>query len=155
MSKGPASRQGYTVVEVTLIVVIVAVLASLGMVSYRAYIERIDIAKAGSDIAVISASATEFKSEWGRFPTGLAEIGKSTMLDPWGHGYRYVDHTDPTSRGSWRKDKNIVPINSDFDLYSMGKDGLSTPPLTAAPSRDDIVRANDGAFIGLASKYDP
>jgi general secretion pathway protein G len=29
------------------------------------------------------------------------------------------------------------------------------PPLTAKVSRDDIVRANDGAFVGLASEYDP
>jgi len=46
-----------------------------------------------------------------------------------------------------------VPINTDFDLYSMGPDGRSAPPLTAKHSRDDIVRANDGAFIGLASDY--
>ena len=147
--------QGFTLVEVVLAMVIVAVLVSLGIVSYRAYLERVDIARAGSDIAVISASVTEFKSEWGRFPTGLGEIGKSTMLDPWQHAYQYVDHSDLTSRGSWRKDKNIVPINSDFDLYSMGKDGSSAAPLTAAPSRDDIIRANDGAFIGLAARYDP
>jgi general secretion pathway protein G len=148
-------RRGFTLVEVVLAVVIVAILVSLGVVSYRAYLDRVDIAKAASDIAVISVSVTEFKNEWGRFPTGLAEIGKRTMLDPWGNGYQYVDHSDPTSRGQWRKDKNIVPINSDFDLYSKGKDGGSTPPLTAGPSRDDIIRANDGAFIGLASKYDP
>ena len=46
-----------------------------------------------------------------------------------------------------------MPINSDFDLYSTGPDGASVAPLTAEPSRDDIVRANDGAFIGLASEY--
>ena len=65
------------------------------------------------------------------------------MTDPWGHAYQYTSHTDGSTRGSWRKDKNIVPINSDFDLYSMGKDGTSVPPLTAQASRDDIVRAND------------
>jgi hypothetical protein len=27
-------------------------------------------------------------------------------------------------------------------------------PLTAGASRDDIIRANDGAFAGLASGYD-
>ena len=37
----------------------------------------------------------------------------------------------------------------------MGKDGASLGPLTAKESRDDIVRANDGRFIGLASEYDP
>jgi general secretion pathway protein G len=35
----------------------------------------------------------------------------------------------------------------------MGRDGASQPPLTASASRDDIVRANDGQYIGLASGY--
>ena len=147
--------RGYTLVELMLTLVIIALLASIGVVSYQAYRDRVDVAKAGSDIAVIAASVTEFRNEWGRLPTSLDEVGKTTMVDPWGHGYQYVDHTDDSSRGSWRKDKNIVPINSDFDLYSMGKDGSSVPPLTAKPSRDDIIRANDGAFIGLAATYDP
>ncbi len=48
-----------------------------------------------------------------------------------------------------------MPINSDYDLWSSGKDGASSPPLTAKPSRDDIVRANNGRFVGLASDFDP
>ena len=31
-------------------------------------------------------------------------------------------------QGKFRKDKNIVPINSDYDLYSMGPDGASGGP---------------------------
>jgi general secretion pathway protein G len=46
-----------------------------------------------------------------------------------------------------------VPINSDFDLYSMGEDGKSSPPLTAKSSRDDIVRANNGAYYGYGRDY--
>jgi general secretion pathway protein G len=46
-----------------------------------------------------------------------------------------------------------VPLNSDYDLYSSGPDGESRSPLTAAPSRDDIVRANNGGYIGLAGEY--
>lgn len=57
------------------------------------------------------------------------------------------------ANGQARKDRNLVPINSDFDLYSMGRDGQSAPPLTAKVSRDDIVRANNGGFVGLASDY--
>jgi general secretion pathway protein G len=48
-----------------------------------------------------------------------------------------------------------VPINSDYDLYSVGKDGVSSGPLTAGPSRDDVIRANDGGFFGLARDYEP
>ena len=52
-----------------------------------------------------------------------------------------------------RKDHNEHPLSTDFDLYSMGKDGKSVAPLTAKASRDDIIRARNGGFIGLASDY--
>jgi general secretion pathway protein G len=35
----------------------------------------------------------------------------------------------------------------------MGPDGRTAPPLTARYSRDDIVRANNGAFVGVAADY--
>jgi len=44
-------------------------------------------------------------------------------------------------------------LNSDFDLYSSGEDKNSKGPLSAKESRDDIIRANNGAFIGLAEDY--
>lgn len=55
--------------------------------------------------------------------------------------------------GGARKDRFLVPINSDFDLYSMGKDGQSVGPLTAQKSHDDIIRASDGGFYGLAANF--
>ena len=47
----------------------------------------------------------------------------------------------------------MVPVNSDFDLYSMGPDGDSRAPFTAKASRDDIVRASNGGFIGPVSEF--
>ncbi|MEJ2180091.1 MAG: hypothetical protein P8Y28_06530 [Gammaproteobacteria bacterium] len=57
------------------------------------------------------------------------------------------------NKGSVRKDKNLTPVNSDYDLYSAGKDGLTRLPFTAQQSQDDIVRCNNGSFIGLALDY--
>ena len=74
------------------------------------------------------------------------------LLDPWGTPYEYLN-LDGVPIGQMRKDQALVPINSDYDLYSKGPDGLSQKPLTAAPSRDDIVRGNDGSFIGVAEDY--
>jgi general secretion pathway protein G len=56
-------------------------------------------------------------------------------------------------KGKWRKDRFLVPLNSDYDLYSMGKDGCTVAPITAKASHDDILRANNGSYVGLASKY--
>jgi general secretion pathway protein G len=58
-----------------------------------------------------------------------------------------------TANGQARKDRFLVPINTDYDLYSMGPDGRSVAPLTANASRDDIIRASDGTFIGRACDF--
>jgi general secretion pathway protein G len=52
-----------------------------------------------------------------------------------------------------REDKNLHPLNSDLDLYSIGPDGKTNLPLTAKASHDDIIRANDGGYFGVASNY--
>ena len=50
-------------------------------------------------------------------------------------------------------DHQLHPINCDYDLYSVGKDGKSEAPLTAKVSQDDIIRANNGGYVGLVSNY--
>jgi len=52
-----------------------------------------------------------------------------------------------------RKDRFLVPINSDYDLYSKGKDGQSNAPLTVPVSHDDIIRAANGAYVGVAANF--
>jgi general secretion pathway protein G len=148
-------HRGFTVVELILAVTIIGILGALALLGFQGYRDRIKLDQAVGDLVVLSVSIGEFKADNKRFPTDLAEIGKDTMRDPWGHAYQYIDHSGGSNTGLWRKDKNIHPINTDFDLYSMGKDGTSVAPLTANPSRDDIIRANDGAFVGLVSVYDP
>ena len=55
--------------------------------------------------------------------------------------------------GKARKDRFLVPLNSDYDLYSKGKDGKSSSPITASDSQDDVIRASDGSYVGLASQF--
>lgn len=148
-------QRGFTVVEVLLVVTIVGVLATIAVNGYQGYRDRMRMFQAVSDIASIGAAIKHYRNDLGRHPPDLATIGKGGVKDPWGNPYQYVSHDDASGNGAFRKDKNIVPINSDFDLWSNGKDGESQAPLTAKASRDDIVRANDGAFVGLASDYDP
>ena len=76
-------------------------------------------------------------------------------MDAWGNPYEYLNlgTVTPPTQHKIRKDKNLHPINSDYDLYSKGPDGQSVAPLTAMASRYDIIRANDGAFIGVAVDY--
>jgi len=145
---------GLTIIELVIVVMIMATLASLGAPLYADTLNKARIAKAIADIRVLEKEILVFQLSNRTFPTNLNQIGRGTLLDPYGNPYQYLDiATAGKGKGDFRKDKNLVPINSDFDLYSMGQDGQSAPPLTAKQSWDDIVRASDGGYVGIASEY--
>ena len=144
--------RGFTFVEVLIALAIVAVLLFVATPSYSSYRERTRVNQAIFDIVAISAQVKAYELDNRAYPDNLLQIGAS-KLDPWGRPYVYNPLVGKGDKGQARKDKNLVPINSDFDLYSVGKDGESRAPLHAKWSRDDVVRANDGGFVGLASDY--
>lgn len=150
-----SGRSGFTIIELLVAIAVIAALAAIAVPSYQNYRDKALVAQAKSDIKDLDVLITRYYADNMSFPDGLADIGKAGTLDPWKQPYRYLrlSPLDSSKTGQVRKDKNLVPINADFDLYSMGKDGASSPPLTAAASRDDIVRGSNGRFVGLASDY--
>jgi general secretion pathway protein G len=148
-------RAGLTLIELVLVLAAIGVLSALALPAYSGYRDRVRAADAATDIQGLAIMAKGFRAEFGSYPTQLSQaIQEVIEPDPWGNPYRYLAITgNPANMGQTRKDKNLVPINSDFDLYSAGPDGQSQPPLMAAVSRDDIVRASDGAFVGLAEEF--
>ena len=111
--------------------------------------------KAVADIRVLDGEIGVFEVNNGRLPDSLDEIGRGTLRDAWGNGYEFLNFSTlkGAGKGKMRKDRFLVPLNSTYDLYSKGKDGRSQAPLTARDSWDDVIRANDGGYIGLASAY--
>lgn len=148
-----AGNNGYTLSELLVILAIVAVLVNIAMVAYSGYIETTKVASAIQQIRVISLTINDYKDQLQHYPESLQEVGQDKILDPWGHPYQYLNIETAQNISRVRKDHNLVPLNTDYDLYSTGRDGASVPPLTAAASRDDIVRANNGGFVGKASDY--
>ena len=148
--------RGFTLVEVLVVIAIAVALSAIAVPIYQSYMDEVRLSNARKDIALISLHLERYRTEnRGKLPDTLAPTPAGTMKDPWGNPYRYLNIEDAAGPGlgNVRKDKNLVPLNTDFDLYSMGKDGASKPPLTAATSHDDIVRANNGGYVGLASEY--
>jgi general secretion pathway protein G len=145
---------GFTLVELLAVVAIIGALAALSMPMYAQYLEKIRRGIAIQDIRRISTALDNFFVEQNRYPDSLDDVG-GFPPDPWGRPYVYLPiNTRPApNKGALRKDKNLVPLNSDYDLYSMGGDGRSQKPLTAAASRDDVVRAGNGTFIGVATDH--
>lgn len=225
---------GFTLIEVMIAAAIAGILASLAVPTYTDFLYKARIARAIAELHGLAKELQGFALSTEQYPDSLAQIGRSTLHDPWGNPYQYYrincgpvtishfhqpdlpDHgsdgqimpaTTPSppheghvlltvgtthtqalvqlvaksgsgssasgggSSGSGasgagggggppcggvggaRKDRFLVPINSDFDIYSMGRDGQTIAPLTAKKSHDDIIRASDGGFYGLAAYF--
>lgn len=149
----PIGRRGFTLVELVLLVAIIGIIAGIAVPSYSSYIKKAKIKQAVADLKTISLEIEMFKAGNPGLPANLATVPGINLIDPWGNPYQYLNFETVKGKGKMRKDRFLVPINSDYDLYSMGEDGRSVPPLTAKSSRDDIIRANDGQYVGLAEKY--
>jgi len=148
------SSLAFTLIEMLIVLIIISALYLIAVPSYREYIRRAEILTTITDIQLIEQAIERYLvTSNGALPNSLADVGMGGLKDPWGNTYRYLNITIKKNNGKVRKDKNLHPLNSDYDLYSMGADGKSASPLTAKISQDDIIRASDGAFIGLAADY--
>jgi general secretion pathway protein G len=145
-------HSAFTLTELIVSIAILGILSGIAYPLYAKYKEESMIVRGYIDIQNISAGISNYFVDHGQYPDSLTEAGYATLLDPWGNPYKYLI-ISTAKKGDMRKDKFLVPINTDYDLYSMGKDGKTLAPLTAENSRDDIVRANNGAYIGLASDF--
>ena len=132
---------------------LIGILGTMATTAWGGWRDRVMTKTAQEEIIAMSMAIDTFISDTGAPPDSLADIGRQGMADPWGNNYVYTNLTTANGKGKARKDHSLVPLNSDYDLYSKGPDGASVSPLTAKASRDDILRANNGRFIGPASLY--
>ena len=145
------TKRGFTLVELLVTVVLVALLGTLAYPSLVAQINRSRVSAAVADMVRIEISLERYVTARGQLPTTLAQAGMNP-IDPWGNPYQYL-RMEGARIGQVRKDRSLHPLNTDYDLYSMGADGRSVSPLTARHSQDDVIRARNGGFHGLATDF--
>lgn len=124
-------KKGFTLVEIILVVVIIALLAGLVLTKIVGRGKQARVAAAKAQIASLKSSLTQFDMDCGRLPTtgeglgalverptGLAESikwqayldDKKLPTDPWGNEYIYRQPGMTNTDG--------------FDLFSKGPDGV-------------------------------
>ena len=147
--------QGLTLIEVMIVIVIIGILSSIAIPNYFSTKEKARMAAAISEIKILEKLIIGYNIDHESYPETLDDIGTKPLKDPWGNPYQYlkIEGIDKKGVGKMRKDEEMVPVNTDFDLYSKGKDGNSQNPFNSKASRDDIVRANNGRYIGPVSDY--
>jgi len=148
----PAQGQrAFTLIEILLTVMALAILGAVAYPSYASHVKKVRVQAAVNDMRMIEAAMERYFSDHYSYPATLDEV-RAGLKDPWGQPYQYLRMSD-AKVGDVRKDRSLHPLNTDYDLYSMGPDGQTLTALTAKVSQDDVIRANNGAFYGLASDY--
>jgi general secretion pathway protein G len=119
-------RRGFTLIELLLVMVIIAILATILVPRVVNRVGQAKTTKAQADLATLKQALTAFDIDNGRFPT--TSEGLQALI------------TNPGSLPNWQKtlDKNTLPMDpwgrpyiyrcpgnngADFDLLSGGPDG--------------------------------
>jgi general secretion pathway protein G len=150
--RGRPPARGLTIVELMLALGVVAVMLALALPAWDSYRNKAKSTHAAKEIALMAAAIEAHWHERRAYPDTLAEVGLGDRRDPWGRAYVYYN-VEARGRGRARKDRALNPINSDFDLYSPGADGETHSQVSHRRSADDVLRANNGRFVGLGADF--
>jgi general secretion pathway protein G len=176
-------QMGLTLMELLIVVAIIGILSGIAVPFYFGQVEKARVIKAIAELDNIQLEIANFELDQNRLPDTLEEVRSRDLNDPWGNPYRYLNfatlendsEAEEESPGQGKKEKGKAqgkdkkssteaedprrqdlfnePLNTDYDLYSCGKDGKSAASITEKQSEDDIVRGQDGSYIGLASQF--
>ena len=113
-------------------------------INFNSYINKTRNSRAKSEIRTLGTEISAWILDHnGSNPPDLLTIGRDNYLDPWKRPYVYSPIPvleDPLGSAT---------LNKDYDIYSKGVDGAGTPAGGDTGNKDDIVRSNDGAYVGL------
>ena len=132
-------RNGFTIVELVLIMAIIGVLAIMAIPSYSHITEKAKTSRCIAEIRALEKDITAYFIDNGVYPSSLNDIGRGDLKDPWKRPYHFVNLA--AAGAIPYEDIIAAPLNTDFDLYSSGPDGASTQSLTAGnPTCEDDIK---------------
>lgn len=145
-------QRGLTLVELMIVVAIIGILATIAIPAYKDYQERARVAAAIQDIAAMGTIIEQYFQENRKYPDSLVDVKLDTRRDPWDQPYVYLNLTGPGNGGA-RKDHALNPINTYFDLYSIGSSHNTHVQVSNSRSKEDVIWGRDGKFIDVGAKF--
>ena len=144
-------NRGFTLIEIMIVIAIIGTLSAIAVPNYLKYKNNAKIVVAITDIRLIEKQISLLLVDNPQLPNNLNIVPNIPTNDPWGNPYQYllIDGGKPPGL---RRNMSDNPVNTDYDIYSMGADGQSKPQFKFKTSQDDVVRAYEGSYVGLVSE---
>ncbi|MEE9391048.1 MAG: prepilin-type N-terminal cleavage/methylation domain-containing protein [Planctomycetota bacterium] len=155
---GIEGERGFTLLEIMVVMAIIAILATMSVPFYQSVVKSAEIRSSVADLETMSRVIDAYIGQHGYAPASLSDVGIEGFTDPWGRPYHYLRLANapdaaPPMVGAARTGADALPVNSDYDLFTIGADGEYLAELSAPESRDDVIRADNGSFHGAVFEY--
>lgn len=103
-----------------------------------------------TDLAAVRARAAVIEEQLGR---ALTSLEFDALVSSFASTGRFEIYLGVVAEDTRRRDRYLLPLNTDYDLFSLGPDGRTSVSLSHAIAKDDVIRANNGGFFGVAADY--
>ncbi|HJP82862.1 MAG TPA: type II secretion system major pseudopilin GspG [Fimbriimonadaceae bacterium] len=116
-------RRGFTLIELVVVILILAILAALIIPRVVGRTDDAKRSKAASDIATLRSQVQLFKSDVGDYPQSLMDL--RTRPSEGADGWRgpYLDKELPTDPWGNEYDYQVSSSGDEFTIISYGQDG--------------------------------
>jgi prepilin-type N-terminal cleavage/methylation domain-containing protein len=137
--------RGFTLVELIVVVGILGILALMALQAFNQYVVTVKVNRTTADLRTLDKAILAYYIDNNELPATLQEAGMGGLLDAWSRPYEY----QLLGGGAPALEDSLgLPLNEVYDLYSKGTDGLSAVSAADVSAADDIVRSNDGQYVG-------
>jgi len=142
-----SDKRGFSLVELIVILVIIGILVVIAIPTFTFVRDRAQVSRCEGDLRTLEKDITAYMIDKSFPPNSLDDIGWGSRNDPWGNPFQYQKPS------SYTDISGVILLNSDFDIFSKGRDGNSTQSLTDVACDDDVIRGSDGGYVGLGRDF--
>lgn len=124
--KIPASERGFTLLEVMIVLIIVAILASLVAVNVMGRPDEAKATATKTNISTIQGALKMYRLDNGAYPTteqGLKALVEKTTSPPTPVSFPQGGYLSAPAADGWGKPYEYSSDGSSFTMRSLGKDG--------------------------------
>ncbi|WP_286264522.1 type II secretion system major pseudopilin GspG [Thalassotalea atypica] len=140
MTMYKAKHQGFTLIEIMVVIVILGILGSFVVPNIMGSQERANLQKAVSDINALEASLKMYKLDNYKYPSteqGIESLVTATDIEPLPRRFPEEGYITRLPKDPWGNDYQLLNPgeNGKIDVFTMGPDG-------EASTDDDIGNWN-------------